>query len=214
MCKTAVIICNGAFPRTEYPRYLISSADIKICCDGALQTLEKHSIEPDVVIGDLDSVCGRALRRFKGTVVKDSDQETNDLTKAFRYIMSHCSGIECIHILAATGKREDHTLGNMSLLMEYEKEYGLFGRGVSVDMVSDYSTAFAINGSCTLHVGEGRSVSIFCSDPSVRIHSEGLVWPTDNVVFDNWWKATLNKAAGDEVSLSFNHPCPALVVLD
>ena len=214
MCKTAVIICNGAFPRSEYPRYLISSADIIVCCDGALQTLEKHSIVPNVVIGDFDSVCGRALRRFSGIVVKDSDQETNDLTKAFRYVMANIPDLGCIHIIAGTGRREDHTIGNMSLLMEYEKEYRLSERDIKVDMVSDFATIFAVGGNCSFQAGQGRSVSIFCPDPSVRIHSEGLVWPTDNVVFDNWWKATLNKAAGDEVSLSFNHPSPALIVLD
>ena len=62
--KTVAIVCNGSFPRTEYPLYLLRSADFVVCCDGALQTLEKKGIVPDVVVGDMDSVCGRALKRF------------------------------------------------------------------------------------------------------------------------------------------------------
>lgn len=210
----AVIIAAGQFPRKEYPLYLLQSADLKVCCDGALTALEKRGIKPDVVIGDLDSVCGRALRRFDGTIVKSDDQETNDLTKAFSYIMENHPETGSIVILGATGLSEAHTVGNMSLLMEYERRWSLSSRGISVQMISDWSTIFAIGGSCELHVGEGRKVSLFANDSSLTIKSAGLQWPTDNVIFDNWWKATLNRASADIISLQFNHPCPVLVVLD
>jgi thiamine pyrophosphokinase len=81
-------------------------------------------------------------------------------------------------------------------------------------MVSDYSTAFAITDSCELHIGEGRRFSIFSPDNSLKIKSRGLFWPLDNVVFDNWWKATLNVATEDIVSLEFSHPSIALIILD
>lgn len=211
---TVTIAANGQFPRKEYPRYLISSADAIVCCDGALQTLEKHGIVPEVVIGDLDSICQRALGRFKGVKVHDTNQENNDLSKAFDYVMANFPDVASIHIIGATGSSEAHTLGNLSLLMEYEKKYDLTARGISVDMVSDYSTAFAIGGSCDLHIGSGRRISLFSPDPTLNIKSKGLEWPTDNVVFDNWWKASLNVASDDVVSLTFNHPSPALIILD
>ena len=36
MGKNVVIICDGKFPKSAYPRYLVMSADFTICCDGAL----------------------------------------------------------------------------------------------------------------------------------------------------------------------------------
>lgn len=209
-----VIIAKGAFPRKEYPKYLISSADAVVCCDGALAALEKRGIVPDVVIGDLDSVCQHTLGRFKGIKVHDPNQENNDLSKAFDYVMSHYDGIDAIHIIGATGMSEAHTIGNLSLLMEYEKNYGLSAKGINVDIVSDYCTAFAIADSCELHLGTGRRVSIFSPDPTLNIKSSGLKWQTDSVVFDNWWKATLNIASDDVVRLEFNHPSQALIILD
>ncbi len=211
--KSVAIICNGSFPRTEYPLYLLRSADFVVCCDGALQALEKRGVVPDVVIGDMDSVCGRALKRFPGQVVRISDQESNDLTKAFRYVMEQVPEVSEVHILAATGRREDHTLGNLSLLMEFEKAFDLSAKGISVDLVSDYTTALALGDSKTLDVGQGRPVSLFTPDPTLRIHSEGLQWPTDAVVFDNWWKATLNRATADRITLTLSHPAPVLVIL-
>ena len=129
-----------------------------------------------------------------------------------RYVLSKHPEVSEIHILGATGKREDHTIGNLGLLMEYTRLFDL--EGIQVDIVSDYSTAFAITDSCELHVGEGRRVSLFSPDNSLTIKSEGLQWPTDAVVFDAWWPATLNRAVDDVIKLTFSHPSRALILLD
>ena len=218
---TAVIVGNGQFPKKEYPLYLLESADCVVCCDGALDTYLRHFSgrnlrRPDVVVGDMDSLSKKTAERFRDIAVKIDEQETNDQSKAFHYILEHFPDVDTIHILGATGKREDHTIGNLSLLMEYVREMRRqdCGRTVSVDIVSDWSTAFAITDSCTLDVGEGRSVSIICPDNSLNIKSEGLVWPTDNVVFDNLWQTTLNRASADRISLTFSHPSIALIILN
>ena len=218
---TAVIVGNGQFPKKEYPLYLLESADYVICCDGALDTYLRHFSgrnlrRPDVVVGDMDSLSKKTAERFRDIAVKIDEQETNDQSKAFHYILEHFPDVDTIHILGATGKREDHTIGNLSLLMEYAREMRRqdCGRTVFVDIVSDWSTAFAITDTCTLDVGEGRSVSIICPDNSLNIKSEGLVWPTDNVVFDNLWQATLNRASADRISLTFSHPSIALIILN
>ena len=218
---TAVIVGNGQFPKKEYPLYLLESADCVVCCDGALDTYLRHCSgrnlrRPDVVVGDMDSLSEKTAERFRDIAVKIDEQETNDQSKAFHYILEHFPDVDTIHILGATGKREDHTIGNLSLLMEYAREMRRqdCGRTVSVDIVSDWSTAFAITDSCTLDVGEGRSVSIICPDNSLNIKSEGLVWPTDNVVFDNLWQTTLNRASADRISLTFSHPSIALIILN
>ena len=212
---------NGQFPKKEYPLYLLESADYVVCCDGALDTYLRHFRgrnlrRPDVVVGDMDSLSKKTAERFRDIAVKIDEQETNDQSKAFHYILEHFPDVDTIHILGATGKREDHTIGNLSLLMEYAREMRRqdCGRTVSVDIVSDWSTAFAITDTCTLDVGEGRSVSIICPDNSLNIKSEGLVWPTDNVVFDNLWQTTLNRASADRISLTFSHPSIALIILN
>ena len=218
---TAVIVGNGQFPKKEYPLYLLESADYVVCCDGALDTYLRHFRgrnlrRPNVVVGDMDSLSEKTAERFRDIAVKIDEQETNDQSKAFHYILEHFPDVDTIHILGATGKREDHTIGNLSLLMEYAREMRRqdCGRTVSVDIVSDWSTAFAITDSCTLDVGEGRSVSIICPDNSLNIKSEGLIWPTGNVVFDNLWQATLNRASADRISLTFSHPSIALIILN
>ena len=221
MGKTVVIICDGQFPRTEYPRYLIKSADFSICCDGALVKYLRHSRSifgeertPDLVIGDMDTLSEKMQARYSSLIVKVEEQEHNDQTKAVRWAISNVEGIEQIYILGATGKRVDHTIGNASLLMEYTRMFDLEGLGINIEMVSDTGTAFAVNDTFEMDCGIGRQVSIFSPDNSLNIRSTGLEYPTDEVVFDNWWKATLNKAVQDTVRLEFGHRSIALVMLD
>lgn len=221
MRKNVVIICDGAFPKSEFPRYIIRNADFIICCDGALRKFLRNCRSifgedrlPDLVIGDMDSLPASMIRRYEEIIVKVDEQEHNDQTKAFRWAVENLTEIGNIYIIGATGGREDHTIGNMSLLMEYTRMYDLEGMGIEVEMITDNGSAFAVTDTFEMDCGSGRKVSIFSPDNSLRIHSEGLEWPLDDVVFDNWWKATLNRASEDRVRLEFSHRSIALIMLD
>lgn len=219
MHKNVIIICDGKFPKKEYPRYLIRTADYIICCDGALKKFLSNSVSifgeerlPDLVIGDMDTLSKSLQQKYKDIIIKETEQEHNDQTKAVRWALNNLKDIESIYIMGATGGRADHTIGNVSLLMEYTRMFDL--QGVVLEMISDEGTIFPITDTVEFECGEGREVSIFSPDITLNIKSEGLMYPTDDVVFDNWWKATLNKASRDTVRLVFNHRSLALVMLN
>lgn len=221
MGSNIVIICDGSFPRTEYPRYLIRTADFIICCDGALKKFIRNSKAifgterlPDRVIGDMDSLPESLRKKYSDIIVKIDEQEHNDQTKAFRWAMENLEGMESITILGATGQREDHTIGNISLLMEYARMYDLEGAGIQVQMITDHATVVAVTDTMEMDCGEGRQISIFSPDNTLKIKSEGLRWKTDDVVFDNWWKATLNRAVQDNIRLEFSHRSIALIMMN
>ena len=219
MHKRVVIICDGKFPRTEYPRYLIRTADFIICCDGALSKFIRNSKSifgeerlPDLVIGDMDTLSKAMQKKYADIIIKENEQEHNDQTKAVRWALGNIDGIDSIYILGATGGRADHTLGNISLLMEYTR---MFDMGeTTLEMVTDEETIFPVTDSIEFDCGNGRQVSIFSPDNSLRIKSIGLAYPTENVIFDNWWKATLNRAVQDTVRLELSHRSIALVMIN
>ncbi len=214
-----VIICDGKFPKTEYPRYVIRTADFIICCDGALRKFMRNSTAifgeerlPDLVIGDMDTLSPSLQKKYADIIIKEEEQEHNDQTKAVRWALNNLRDIDTIHILGATGGRADHTIGNVSLLMEYTRMFDL--GDTALEMISDEGTFFPINDTTEFECGIGRGVSIFTPDNSLRIKSSGLEYPTDDVVFDNWWKATLNVASQDSVRLELSHKSIALIMLD
>ena len=219
MHKSVVIIGDGKFPKTEYPRYLIRSADFIICCDGALLKFLRNSKAifaeerlPDLVIGDMDTLSASMQKKYADIIIKENEQDHNDQTKAVRWALANLEGIEQIHILGGTGGRADHTIGNVSLLMEYTRMFDL--GDIAIEMVTDEGTIFPINDTIEFECGPGRSISIFSPDNSLRIKSEGLMYPTEDVIFDNWWKATLNKTVQDKVRLELSHRSIALIILD
>lgn len=115
--RGCVIVANGRFPSAELPLRLLKEAKTIIACDGAVKTLYEKGIHPDAIVGDLDSIPADLRKRYADRIHHVEDQEINDLSKSIRF--AHAQGYREVLILGATGLREDHTLGNISLLMEY-----------------------------------------------------------------------------------------------
>ena len=205
--STITILAAGDFPRREAVLRLLDEADMVICCDNAAAALVAYGREPDLIVGDMDSLDDNLQQRFASRLRIVSEQETNDLTKAFHVAMKFRPG--AIHILGATGRREDHTLGNISLLLEYKSE----APACDIDMVSDYGRFVPVGGQRTFASVPGQEISIFAFDPTLRMSATGLEYPLDGVVFDSLWKASLNKATGSEFTLTPGNASPYLVYL-
>lgn len=195
MKSEAVILADGSFPEHSVPLEYLRKARHIICCDGSVGNLIKTDLEPEAIVGDLDSLDDSMAERFSDRLCRDSDQETNDLTKAVRWCIK--TGFERIVILGATGKREDHTIGNISLLAEYSKE-------VEVIMVTDSGIITPLIKSGSVKTFPGQQISVFSIDPETEITSSGLKYPLRGMKLQNWWRATLNEATGESLLLEFS----------
>ena len=177
----AVILADGLFPSASIPLRLLKDAPFVCACDGAI----KYYPEADVVVGDGDSV----PESLRYRLIRIEEQEDNDLTKSTRYCLS--KGMKRIVYLGATGKREDHTLGNISLIVRYFCEMG-----VEPILVTDYGWFVVAQGDSEFESFAGQQVSIF--NFSCRsLSSEGLRW--QSYPYNQLWQGTLNEA----ISTSF-----------
>lgn len=190
-----VILANGTFPIHPVPLATLHSADLIVCCDGAAEKLVAHGLEPGVIIGDLDSVPPSIRKKYQKILVQDSDQETNDLTKAVNWCMA--ADIKELAILGATGIREDHTLGNISLLADYSSR-------IDAVILTDTGSFRVYGHSVIIDSHPGQQVSLFSLDPSLKVTSSGLRYPLNNLTLHSWWRGTLNEADGDRFALDFN----------
>jgi len=190
-----VILANGAFPVHSVPLARLREADLIVCCDGAAEKLVANGFEPGIIIGDLDSVSPELKDRYRKILVQDSNQETNDLTKAVNWC--NAAGISEVAILGATGIREDHTLGNISLLADYS-------RRIDAVMLTDTGCFSVYDRSVTIASCPGQQVSLFSIDPKLSVTSSGLKYPLSNLTLNSWWRGTLNEAVGDRFTLNFN----------
>lgn len=115
----AVIICNGEPPRRGQVAGAMGAGVRLIAADGGALVAAALGLEPDIIIGDLDSY--NVTGDERACVIHDPDPETNDLEKALGRAVSE-SVSEAI-IFGATGKRLDHTLKNLSVLKRFRQVF-------------------------------------------------------------------------------------------
>lgn len=214
-----IILADGNFPTAEYPLELLHNADIIICCDAAV--LKLHSRKPDYIVGDMDTLPDDEKVKYRDIIIKSSCQETNDQTKAFSFALGLVpEGKKAnIHILGATGGREDHTLGNLSLLMEYTKNdscpippfNNIMHKDINVEIVTDHGIFTPHYNTFTAESYPGQQISIISFDKNLRIRSKGLAYPTDDAIFEFWWRGTLNEALDCSFTLEFSHSAPVML---
>lgn len=178
----AVIIDAGTFPTDKIPLRILESSDRIVCCDGAANRYLASGRTPWRIVGDCDSLSPEIRERYASIVRHFPDQETNDQTKSVRYLAS--KNISRIAILGATGLREDHTLGNLSLLIDYLRD------GIEARAYTDFGVFIPICGDMEFHCPEGTQVSIF-NFGATGLRAEGLRYPLRD--FTSWWQGTLNE---------------------
>ena len=190
-----IILANGNFPIHEIPLSFLNNAEQVICCDGAAESLLNAGLKPDFIIGDLDGITEDIQNKFSDIILYRADQETNDLTKAVQFCFEN--NFKEITILGATGKREDHTLGNLSLLVDYAEI-------VKVQMLTDNGIFTPLLETSVLESFPGKQVSIFSLNSDTLFTFNNLKYPVENRKLSSWWQGTLNEAITDSFTISFD----------
>lgn len=197
-----IVVANGLFPTRPEILELLQKAECVIACDGAVIHLESCR-SPDVIVGDLDSLPEEIRQAYADRIVHIPDQETNDLTKAVRYAGE--KGFTEVLILGATGLREDHTLGNISLLLEYVSDFQ------RIALLSDFGCFTPLIQTTTLESCPGQQISLFSLYPHAALSVRGLRYPIENRRIYSWWEATLNEAVGNEFTVILHEGARVLV---
>ena len=191
--KKCVILAAGGFPTAPEPLAALKAADYICCCDSAAKSLLAWGREPDAIVGDGDSIDDEIKEKYCHIWHKIDEQEDNDLTKATRFCMAQ--GFTHITYLGATGKREDHTIGNIFLIARYMRDFH-----IEPVMISDYGVFTPAKGKTTFHSFAGQQVSIFLPfGNDMQMKSKGLRW--NSYPYDQMWQGTLNEALGDFFTL-------------
>jgi len=119
MNKKLIIVLNGELSDDleKYKKRLIDNQNFIIACDGGYNNCKKLNIKPDLILGDFDS-----LQEFEfDNILKfPKEKDKSDFELAIDYGFE--KGFKDFEIWGAIGKRLDHTLFNISLLLRIKKE--------------------------------------------------------------------------------------------
>ena len=212
--KHIVILAAGDFPTHEVPLRTLRDADFVVCCDSAYGNLKAAApaiAASAVVIGDGDSLPEADKMALGDRWIHVAEQDYNDLHKAMAFATSRFSILNSqFLILGATGRREDHTIGNIGYLATFAGEYPC----IDMEMLSDYGRFTLCAGIRSYATFARQQVSLFSLDPRTVIYASGLRFPVEGLHFDRWWQGTLNEALGERVEVRSDAPVIVFLTYD
>lgn len=170
-----------------------------IACDGASDFLKKAGYIPDVILGDFDSISPDTFNYFKRRKVqlkKIADQNSNDLEKAIKYSIQNNYSV--IHLAGISGRRLDHTLNNISVLLKYHKKvkFIVHDNGFEGHIITKEYSALC---------RPGAIVSLIPLLEAAGVTSTGLKYPLKNLKLAlGRREGALNETTGNSFSVKLH----------
>lgn len=179
MEKTVVIIAGSSIKDMDFLGRRIEQAgpEAILCADGGARYAHALGLIPDLVIGDMDSLDDGILRDFeeKGVTIASYPARKDETDTQLALTRALAMSPEKILIFGAMGKRLDHTLANLGLLMT-----GL-EKGVPIKLLDEDCEVFVMAGAATVSGEAGQTVSIFPWGGEARgIALEGFEYPLED----------------------------------
>jgi thiamine pyrophosphokinase len=177
--KRAVIFANGELNLPPALGLEIDARDLIIAADGGALHCRKLGIQPQVVIGDFDSLQPDDLNAFQASGAQlirfPSHKDETDLELAFQHAKQR--GCRQILLLAALGARWDMSLAN--ILLAAHPAYA----GIQVRIVDNHQELLFLRSGETLELpGQpGDTLSLIPLDQRVHgITTQGLEYALDD----------------------------------
>ena len=172
-----ILFANGELPEPEGIARRINEEDFLIAVDGGLNHLTALGLKPNLIIGDMDSVDGELLEKFRKQDVAiekhPPDKDQNDLELAIQAAVNMHP--KTIWIIAALGKRIDQTLANIFLLTREDLI------DINTHIIDGVRDLFLIRKEASISGEKGQRVSLIpIQGPVKGIRTEGLEFPLYN----------------------------------
>lgn len=186
-----IVIANGSFPSHPIAKNYLNKSGTIICTDGAADKLIDSGKNPDIIIGDFDSTSIKGKDRT-GKWIETPDQNKTDLEKTFEWCIMN--NIKKIVLLGSSGKREDHTIGNLFTLAKYHDE-------IQCEIITNHAKIICVSGENYIFADTNQNISIIATEPIERITLDGLQYNIKNESLLPSTRAISNKAISDKFYL-------------
>tara|TARA_R100001143_G_C3361295_1_gene136438 strand:- start:1614 stop:2237 length:624 start_codon:yes stop_codon:yes gene_type:complete len=191
----SIILCDGDIPDREKILSELKDTDLFIAADGGANRAYELDLNPDIITGDFDSYI--VTGKENATVIKNSDQETNDLEKALSIALKN--NATDVIVFGATGKRVDHTLKNLSVLLQFNDMFR------QISFKDQFSTLKIIESPFKEQYPLHSSLSLIpLSGEVTGLTTRGLRYPLNNESLKNGVRdGTSNETVEKNVEIEF-----------
>ncbi len=110
--KKAVIV--GALPLEDYSFLKERKADLYVACDGGYKGFLEEGIEPDLFVGDFDTLEKDSIHAPKKMITLPVKKDDTDVFYAVKELLS--LGYDTFEFYGCLGGKIDHTFANIQVL--------------------------------------------------------------------------------------------------
>jgi len=177
MAKHAVIFANGELCCPDVVRGFIDSTSLLIAADGGLAYIQQMGLEPDLLIGDLDSATAEQVLKAEtaGSQVRRYPVNKDETDLELALLSAAESGCEKITVVGALGGRLDQTLANIHLLSLPQLA------GIDMRIDDGKTEVFLIRSKAEINGATGDLISLLSLSPVVcGITTAFLQYPLQN----------------------------------
>lgn len=172
--KTCAVVGAGDFFETSDS---FEKTDVVIAADGGYDALKRMHVQPDLLVGDFDSL--NEIPLLENVLRLPKEKDDTDMLACVKEGMKQ--GCRRFYIYGGTGGRFDHTIANVQLLSFLAKQ-GC--QGILVGKKT-FSTVI-VDGSLTIQKNKDGYVSVFClSDKATGVTLNGLKYPLNKADLTN-----------------------------
>lgn len=176
----ALIVLGGDAPGAALLESCMRDADLVIAADSGLAAFDATGLEPDLLIGDMDSVPPQVLAKYEGRLperrlncIKDDTDGVDALDIAIE------KGAEMITLLGALGGRLDHALANVMLLVRAHR------KGAKAEILSESVRISRVDGYAALSGAKGDTVSLLPLGRAEGVTLRGFFYPLEGKTLES-----------------------------
>ncbi len=178
--------------------------DFILCCDSGLRYAERLGLRPSLIVGDFDSY--EKPETETETIVLPREKDDTDTVYAAREAVRR--GFEEFLLIGVTGRRFDHTFGNISLLL------WLDSMGKTARILDDYAEMEIVSRTPAEISGDYPYFSLLNISGTARgITVRGAKYPLENAEIRSDYQYGISNEVlpGQKAVVSVREGCLLLV---
>jgi len=168
-----LLFLNGEYGDIELYRDLAQGADLVICADGGANKAHELGLDPDYLVGDMDSVRPEviAVLKDKGAQIElyPAEKDLTDTQLALARAMS--LGAQSITIAGGTGDRIDHTFSTIMSTVPLAR------RGLNIMFFHPKQRLFVTGKGLSIKGVPGDILSLIALEVTSGVNLKGLKYP-------------------------------------
>ena len=203
-CENRICYVVGAMSLSLSLRPCPAPGDYVIAADRGYDSLMAYGVNPDLVVGDFDSL--GEVPNHPNVIQLPAEKDDTDMVFALRQGLD--LGYRRFVMLGGVGGRLEHTLGNLQLLD------WLASQGAQGFLAGEKTVATAVrNGTLTVPAAMSGYLSVLCNSGTARgVTLRGLKYPLERYTMTGSFPLGVsNQFLGQPASVSVEDGCLLLL---